>query len=73
MVSAVISTVQSWVTSFATMFVSIFESLVGIFYKAGESGGAGSLTLVGTLALAGLGIGLVYFAYRVIRNLMRLR
>lgn len=73
MVSALIEVVQSWVTSFATMFVSIFETLVGIFYKAGENGAAGSITLVGTLALAGLGIGLVYFAYRVIRNLMRLR
>lgn len=70
MVSALIEVVQSWVTSFANMFVSIFESLVGIFYKSGEQGG---ITLVGTLALAGLGIGLVYFAYRVIRNLMRLR
>ena len=70
MVTSVISTIQSWVTSFTTMFVSIFETLVGIFYKSGEQGG---ITLVGTLALGGLGIGLVYFAYRVIRNLMRLR
>ena len=70
MVAALIETIQQWVTSFTTMFVSIFESLVGIFYKSGEQGG---FTLIGTLALAGLGIGLVYFAYRVIRNLMRLR
>ena len=70
MVTAVIETIQSWVTSFANMFVSIFETLVGIFYKSGEQGG---ITLIGTLALAGLGIGLVYFAYRVIRNLMRLK
>lgn len=70
MVTAIIEVVKSWVTSFASMFVTIFETLVGIFYKTGEQPG---ITLVGTLALAGLGIGLVYFAYRVIRNLMRLR
>ena len=68
MITGVIGTVTSWVTAFTTMFVSIFEALVAIFYNA-ETG----ITLVGTLSLGGLGIGLVYFAYRVIRNLMRLR
>ena len=68
MVTKVIEVVTSWVTAFTTMFVSIFEKLVEIFYTA-----EGGITLVGTLALAGLGIGLVYFAYKVIRRLMRLK
>ena len=68
MVTKVIEVVTSWVTAFTTMFVDIFENLVKIFYTA-----EGGMTLVGTLALAGLGIGLVYFAYKVIRKLMRLR
>ena len=68
MINQVIQVVTAWVTSFTTMFVDIFETLVGIFYKA-ESG----ITLVGTLSLAGLGIGLVYFAYKVIRRLMKLK
>ena len=68
MINQIIETVTAWVTSFTTMFVSIFENLVKIFYTA-ESG----VTLIGTLSLAGLGIGLVYFAYKVIRRLMRLK
>ena len=68
MINQVIETVTAWVTSFTNMFVSIFENLIKIFYTA-ESG----ITLVGTLAFAGLGIGLVYFAYRVIRKLMKLK
>ena len=68
MINQILETVTAWVSGFTTMFVSIFENLVKIFYTA-ESG----MTLVGTLALAGLGIGLVYFAYRVIRKLIRLK
>ena len=68
MVTKIIEVVGQWVTSFTTMFVNIFETLVGIFYNA-ETG----ITLIGTLSLAGLGIGLVYFAYKVIRRLMKLK
>ena len=68
MVTKIIEVVTSWVTAFTTMFVDIFENLVKIFYTA-----EGGITLIGTLALAGLGIGLVFFAYRVIRKLMRLK
>ena len=68
MITQVLQTITAWVTGFTTMFVDIFEGLVKIFYTA-ENG----ITLVGTLALAGLGIGLVYFAYKVIRRLMRLK
>ena len=68
MITAVINTITSWVSAFTTMFVTIFETLIGIFYQA-ETG----ITLVGTLSLAGLGISLVYFAYKVIRRLMKLK
>ena len=68
MVAKIIEVVTSWVTAFTTMFVDIFENLVKIFYTA-----EGGITLIGTLSLAGLGIGLVYFAYKVIRRLMRLK
>ena len=68
MINQILQTVTGWVTGFTTMFVDIFESLVKIFYTA-----EGGITLVGSLSLAGLGIGLVYFAYKVIRRLMRLK
>ena len=68
MVAKIIEVVTSWVTSFTTMFVSIFETLVQIFYTT-----EGGITLIGTLSLAGLGIGLVFFAYKVIRRLMKLK
>ena len=68
MINQILETVTGWVTGFTTMFVTIFENLVKIFYTA-ENG----MTLVGTLSLAGLGIGLVYFAYKVIRKLIKLK
>lgn len=72
MVTALLNTISSWITGFTTMFVNIFEGIVPIFYTAGEGSTPGQITLVGTLALAGLGISLVYFGYKVIRKLMRL-
>ena len=68
MINQILETVTAWVSGFTTMFVTIFENLVKIFYTA-----EGGITLVGTLALAGLGIGLVYFAYKAIRRLIRLK
>ena len=74
MASEIMEVVGEWVSAFVNCFKTIFEGLISIFYtQPSTSGGSGSLTLVGTLAMAGLGIGLVYFAYRVINKLIHLR
>lgn len=70
MVAELFTTIGSVITNFAQVLGNGFQSLVGIFYTTGENGG---LTLVGTLCLVGLGIGIVYWAFRMIKGLIHLR
>lgn len=73
MVGAIFEVLGQIITAFINLLVSLFEAVVSIFYTAGTQGAAGSLTMVGTLALVGLGTGLVIWAFHYIRNLIRVR
>lgn len=73
MVSAIFNEISTIVSSFVTLLTSLFGSVVEIFYTPGASGGAGSLTVVGTLSLIGLGTGLVIWAFNFVRRLIRVR
>ena len=70
MVQAIFQTIGEVITNFAQILGNGFQSLVSIFYTTGEGGG---LTLVGTLSLVGLGIAIVYWAFRLVRSLMHAR
>ena len=73
MITAIFSELSSIVSAFVNMLTSLFGSVVDIFYTPGTSGGAGSLTVVGTLALIGLGTGLVIWAFNFVRRLIRVK
>lgn len=73
MVSAIFNEISTIVSSFVTMLTSLFGSVTEIFYTPGTSGGAGSLTVIGTLSLIGLGTGLVIWAFNFVRRLIRVR
>ena len=73
MIGAIFTALSDIVTGFVAMLVSLFSSVVEIFYTPGTSGGAGSLTIVGNLALIGLGTGLVIWAFHYVRSLIRVR
>ena len=67
MIGSIFQTITTTATQFASCLGSALSSVTSMFYD-GES-----LTMLGTLGLIGVGIGIVYFAFRLIRSLMRLR
>lgn len=74
MVDQIFSVLGNIAQGFASLLVDLFGAVVSIFYTAPTgSETVGSLTIVGTLALIGIGTGLVIWAFRFIRSLIRVR
>ena len=74
MVSQIFSVLGEIAQGFASLVVDLFSAVVTIFYTAPTgSETTGSLTIVGTLALIGVGTGLVIWAFNFIRRLIRIR
>lgn len=61
------------VTSFAQALASSVTSVTSMFYTAGSGSDPGSLTFLGVLLCIAGGVGLVYFAYKTIRGLIKYR
>lgn len=59
------------VMSVTTMFQDLFGAVLKIFWT--DAGDGGQLTVLGTLALIGLGIGLFMFAFRMILRFVKMR
>ena len=60
-------------SSIFDLIPSLFESLSSVFWTAGTGDIAGSLTFVGTLAIAALGLALAFTGFRIVRGFMHLR
>ena len=67
MVDTIFTTIAEVITKYAQAIGSVFGDLMDIFYNA-ETG----LTLMGTLLLLGVGIGIVKWAFNLITSLIRL-
>mgnify|MGYP006974327899 CR=1 FL=1 len=65
-ITAVFSAMADWISDAVTSFVPMF-------YVAGESGGTGSLTLLGTLSVISLSMGVAFLLLRVITNFFQFR
>lgn len=59
-------------TGIVTWFGETMPTIQNLFYTSGGSGG-GSLTFLGVLAVAGLGISLVFLLLGVISNFLHFR
>lgn len=68
MISDIFQAVSDAVTAFASALASSITSVTSMFYTTGENGG---LTVLGTLILIVVGVGLVYWAFRLIKGLLR--
>lgn len=68
MVEAIFTVIGNVITAFAGVIGSGFTSLIALFYDA-----TNGITLLGTLMLIGVGVSLVYWAFRLVRRLVRLR
>lgn len=74
MVEQIFEVLGNIANGFAGLIVDLFEAVVAIFYTAPAEGATtGSLTIVGILMLIGVGTGLVIWAFRFIRSLIRIR
>ena len=65
MVTEIITAITSWVTGFIGAIVGALEAFVAVFYDGTK------LTSLGTLALMGLGIGLVTLAIAFVTRLFK--
>lgn len=69
-ISDIFNSVGQAITGFSTALASSVQSVTSMFYTTGENGG---LTFLGILLCVAMGVGLVYWAFRVIRGLIRNR
>lgn len=70
MIADIFSTIGQAITAFANQLSSAVTSVAGMFYDSSENGG---LTFLGTLLLIAVGIGVVYWVFRLIRGLVSRR
>jgi hypothetical protein len=69
MIATIFNTIQDVVDAYVGVLQNIFEGLVDIFYNSTTS----SLTLLGTLALIAVGVGIVAWAFGLVKSLFRMR
>jgi hypothetical protein len=69
MLATIFGTISDVVAEYTTVITSVFEGLVEIFYDST----ANALTLLGTLALIAVGVGIVAWAFGLVKSLFRMR
>lgn len=69
MIAEIFNTILSVVQEYTTVLLDVFEGLVDIFFDST----AGELTLLGTLALIAVGVGIVAWAFGLVKSLFRMR
>ena len=69
MISAIFGAVSDAISAFATAVGSAVTSVTSMFIDT--SGSTPSLTTLGTLLLIAVGVGLVFWAFRLIKGLVK--
>jgi hypothetical protein len=69
MITEIFDTILEVVTEYTNILQNLFEGLVDIFYDDATT----SLTLLGTLALIAVGVGIVAWAFGLVKSLFRMR
>lgn len=69
MIAEIFDTIVAVVTEYIAVLQGLFEGLVEIFYDSDAT----SLTLLGTLALIAVGVGIVAWAFGLVKSLFRMR
>jgi len=73
MIAEIFQTIGEAITGFATALSSAVTSVAGMFYTPGSGDNAGQLTFLGSLLLIAVGVGVVYWVFRLIRGLIARR
>jgi len=71
--SDVLTSVLAVFTAMAEWFGSAFDAVIPIFWTAASSGGTGSLTFIGVLAVAGLAVAVTLLLLRWVTNFLQFR
>lgn len=71
--TSIISAFTDVFQAMGTWLVSFINSIIPLFWTEGTSGGTGSLTFLGVLAVIGLAISIFFLVMRVIENFLHLR
>lgn len=72
--SELFSTIGSAISGFMGNLGNAFSSVTTLFWTAGEGSASGQPTFLGLLVLLGIGVGVCYLAFRLIRGaIQRLR
>lgn len=69
MLQQIFTTIGQTVTSFAGVIGNGFEGIISLFWNQADS----VMTPLGMLMLIGTGMGLVYWAFKLVRGLIRLK
>lgn len=70
MVSTIFEVIGQAVTSFVSVLSNGVSAITPMFYTAADGNNPASMTFLGTLLLIAAGIGIVYWAFRLIRGLV---
>lgn len=69
MVTLIFGVITDAVTSFVSTLIAGVNGLIPLVYDATANSGAGQITFVGTMLLIAIGVGVVYWCFRLIRGL----
>ena len=67
MIGSIFQAIGQVITQFANSIASVFQSIAGMFFDSTDN----ELTLLGTLLIIAAGVGIVYWGFRIIYNLVR--
>lgn len=71
MVATLFETISSAITSMISALTSAIGGVTALFYVEGTGEVAGHVTFLGVLLLIAVGVGIVYWAFNLIRGLVR--
>lgn len=71
MVAAIFNTIGDIVTAFLAVLGDGISGVTSTIWDPTLNTGAGGLTTFGTFLLIGFGVGLVYWAFRLVKGLVR--
>lgn len=70
-VQTIFEVIGQAVTSFVTTLASAVNGITSLFYVEATEGNPAHMTFLGVLLLIAAGVGLVYWAFRLIKGLVR--
>jgi hypothetical protein len=70
-INAIFTALSGILTGLGTLLSDAFSAAVSIIWTPGANNDPGSLTVVGVLFLLGVGMTLIFFAFKFIRGLVK--